>query len=198
MSLAPGSVCTGTHAISKVHTFSDLLQWGCLRSPLSIGGAAIPMLRSSFMEVGPWPLVTLAHLKISCLVSPVGKWAESSFIYWYSLYTQLAMVTHIGKVTALHCLLKVGKLGAGKISYIFVLLSAKEINFCMAFEVRCWVATLCQLMVLLDDSWWIDSRPTTVHLPWAPHWVPIFVSHGPTTPFRGGGSCAGPTAAVDR
>ena len=71
-----------------------------------------------------------------------------SFIYWYSLYKQFAMVMHIDRVSALHCLLEVGWLGTRKMSYIFVLLSVRKIDFCMTFEVECQAATLCQLMVL--------------------------------------------------
>ena len=106
-------------------------------------------LRSSFMESWPLPSVILAHLNISHSVSPISKWADSSFIYWYSLYTQFAMATDIDRVTALHFLLKVGHSGTGEMLHIFVLLSAKEIDFCMTSEVRSWVATLSQLMVLL-------------------------------------------------
>ena len=51
----------------------------------------------------------------------------------------------------LHCLLKVRQSVARKI-YIFVLLSEKAINFCMTSNVRHWVATLCQLMVLLGSK----------------------------------------------
>ena len=74
-------------------------------------------------------------------------WAESFFIY--SWYAQFVMATHTVKVTALHCLLKVGHSVTREMLHIFVLLSAKEIDFCMTSEVRSWVATLCQLMVLL-------------------------------------------------
>ena len=74
------------------------------------------------------------------------------FICWYSLYTQFAMVMHIDRVTALHCLLEVRQSGTGKMSYIFVLLLAREIDFCMTFEVKCQVAALCQLMVLLGGK----------------------------------------------
>ena len=37
----------------------------------------------------------------------------------------------------------------------------------------------------------------SVHLPWAPHWVPESGCHWFTTPFRRGGSCTGPMA-VDK
>ena len=48
-----------------------------------------------------------------------------------------------------------------KMLYIFVLLSVKEINFCMTSDVRHWAANLCQLM----ECWWL----TAVNLPWTPH-----------------------------
>ena len=62
---------------------------------------------------------------------------------------------HIDRVTALHCLLEVRWLGTGKMSYIFLLLSVREIDFCTAFEVGSWAATLCQLMVVL--YWKLDA-----------------------------------------
>ena len=157
MPLALGSVHTGTHLVSKVHTLADLLQWGCLRSPLSIGGTVLPRLRLSFMESQPLATGHTVSFKHTTLSVPISKWAVSSFIYWYSLYTQFVTVRHIDRVTALHCLLKVRWLGTGKMSYIFVLLSVKEIDFCMTYEVGCWAATLCQLMVLLGGElmdWW--------------------------------------------
>ena len=42
MPLALRSVHTGTYIVSKVHTLADLLQWGCLRPPLSIDGVVLP------------------------------------------------------------------------------------------------------------------------------------------------------------
>ena len=154
------------------------------------GGTVLPMLRSSIMESQPWAICHTGLFKHSTLSVPIGTWQESSFIY--SWYTQFVMATHTVRVTALHCLLKVEWLGARKMSYVFVLLSLKEINFCMTSDVMCWVATLCQLMVLLDSKlmeWW---GLTTVHLPWAPHWVPEFFVMGVTLLCEGEAHALGP------
>ena len=58
-------VHTDAHPMSKVHIFADLLQWGCLRSPLSIGGTVLPMLRSSLMERQPQAICHTGSLKHS-------------------------------------------------------------------------------------------------------------------------------------
>ena len=44
---------------------------------------------------------------------------------------------------------------------------------------------------------WIVGWLLDVHIPWTPHWTPIFIVMGFTSPFRGDGSCAGPTVVVD-
>ena len=100
------------------------------------------------MEVGPWPSVTLAHSKIPHSVSPQSPPSSTG-----SLYTQLVMVTH-RQSHALHCTacLKSGHQVPGRCPMFVVLLSMKEIDFCTTFEVGCWVAALCQLMVLLGGS----------------------------------------------
>ena len=53
------------HPMTKIHTFGDLLQWDCLGSPLSIGGAVLPMLRSSISESWPWAICHTGLLKYS-------------------------------------------------------------------------------------------------------------------------------------
>ena len=61
--LALESVHSGAHPLSKVHSFADLLHWGCLGSPLSIGGTVLPMLRSSISESQPWAICHTGFLK---------------------------------------------------------------------------------------------------------------------------------------
>ena len=58
-------VHTDAHPMSKVHTFADLLQWGCMGSPLSIGGTVLPMLRSSILESQPQAICHTGLLKHS-------------------------------------------------------------------------------------------------------------------------------------
>ena len=55
------------------------------------------------------------------------------------------METHIDS-------LMLGSWPLGELSYIFVLLSMKEIDFCMTSDVKHWAADLCQLMVLLGSK----------------------------------------------
>ena len=159
MSHAPGTWIS-SHWCSPCEQSADICRsssMGCLRPPLSIGGTVLPGWGFPSWKVSLWSLVTLAHSNTQHSMSPIGELAESSFIYWYSLYTQFVMLMHINRVTALHCLLEVRWSGTRKMLYIFVLLSAKEIDFYMTFEIRCCGAALCHLMVLLAgrlmDGW---------------------------------------------
>ena len=65
MPLALESVHSVAHPVSKVHTFTDLLQWGCVRSSLSIGGTVLPMLMSSITENWPQAFCHTGSLKHS-------------------------------------------------------------------------------------------------------------------------------------
>ena len=124
MPLGLGWGHTGAHPMSKVHTLADLLQWGCLRPPLYRWCSPL-RLRSSYMECWPPAVGNTSSFEHTTLSVPCYKWAESSFIYWYSLYTQFAMVTHIDRVTVLHCLLKFG-------------CQENVIHFCAALSKRNW------------------------------------------------------------
>ena len=53
------------HPMSKVHTLADLCWWGCLSSPLSIGGTVLPMLMSSATENWPWAFCYTGSLEYS-------------------------------------------------------------------------------------------------------------------------------------
>ena len=74
------------------------------------------------------------------------KWTHSS-----SLSTGTVCIGSAHGVTALCCLLpEVGQLGLCEMSYVCELLSVGKDDFYTALEVRCWVAALCQLIVMVD------------------------------------------------
>ena len=58
-------VHTDSHPMSKVHTFTDLLQWGCLGSSPTIGGTVLPMLTSSVSESQPCAICHTGSLEHS-------------------------------------------------------------------------------------------------------------------------------------
>ena len=109
-------------------------------SPLSVGGTVLPMLMSSITENLPQAFCHTGLLESAHLVSPISIWTEFSFyghphsyIAAQSLWWQ-------------HRQSHVGQSAAWRMSYIFMLFSAREINFCMTSNVGQWVADLCQLM----------------------------------------------------
>ena len=155
-------VHTDTHLMSKVHTFADLLQWGCLGSPLSIGWCS-----PSHVEVFHFRKLAPGHL---------SHWLAQTQHTWcpplvYGQSPPSSMVGSHSQIAAQslwwqHRQSQVGQPAAWKMLYIFVLLSAKEIDFHTTSDVRHQAADLCWLM---ECSWL-----TTVHLAWVPHWMPEF------------------------
>ena len=160
--LALESVHSVAHPNSKVHTFTYLLHWGCLGSPLSIGGAVLPMLMSSVTENQPRAVCHTGSLKHS----------TSGIPHWYNGQSPPSLIVDSHSYIAAHHMWwqhrqsHVRWLVTWKMLYIFELLSVKEIDFHMTSDVGHQAAILCQLM----EWWWL----TTVHLPWAPHWVSEF------------------------
>ena len=81
-------VHTDAHPMSKVHTFADLLQLGCLGSPLSIRGAVLPMLMSSITESWPQAICHTGLLKTQhtwCPPLVYGQSPPSSMVGLHSL-----------------------------------------------------------------------------------------------------------------
>ena len=207
MPLALGTVHTCTHLVSKVHTFADLPHWGCLRLPLSIGDAVLPGWGLPSWKVGPQLLVTLAHSTHTTLDAPTAKWAESlSYINWYSLYNKN---TYSLSWTDRHCMLLICQVVRCLWNVIhFCAALSKRNQFLYDFlDVGHWAAALCQLMVVLyrklDAGHQLMALLVGKLVNGCPHTMgptlgTNFVVVGFTTPFRGGGSCAGPTVVVDR
>ena len=85
MPLALETVHSIAHPVSKVHTFADLLWWGCLWLPLYIGGRVLPMLMSSDTENWPQAFCHTGLLKYSTLVVPC--WYLGRVIHLWLVHT---------------------------------------------------------------------------------------------------------------
>ena len=97
------------------------------------------------------------------------------------------------KVTAL-CCHKLGSWAPRKCHTFAHCFSAREHDFHSTLEVRHWVATLYQLMVMLKlDGNLVTGCPYTL----GPTLGAKFVVWVLPLPWLGDGSCSGPTVAVD-
>ena len=90
-------VHTDAHPMSKAHTFTDLHWWGCLWSPLSIGGAVLPMLMSSVTRNWPQAFCHTGSLKHNTPFVPLWSLGRVLLHQWSS--TQLYCSTEFVMAT---------------------------------------------------------------------------------------------------
>ena len=155
--LALESVHPGAHPMSKVHTDTPHKQSSHIHRSASVGVSGITSpcrwCSPSHIEVFHHRKLALVHLS-HWLTQTQHTWCPS-LVYGQS--PPLSMVdshSYIAQYVIATCIDSdmLGSWLLGKMLYVSVLLSAKEIGFCMTSDVRHWAADLCQLMVLLGSK----------------------------------------------
>ena len=177
----------------------DLSVLGFQPIPGMIWESPVWLWDSSFSSPSPWEWSGYwlhLHSVPHCWMGRVLL--LSSGVWWNDALPTVSLLNHAACVV---CLLQFFSQMQSIFVWLFMLATGQPI--CASWWWWwCWCRCCCSLRggrLALSSSNWVVCLWAlgSVHLPWAPHWVPEFGCHGFTTLFRRGGWCTGPTV-VDK
>ena len=125
-----------------------------------------------------FPLGTQLITVPQTTMPPDGSWAESSFL----IHTVVMMhrvcdgnvhrQSHVGQSAAWMIVIHLPYLSKQKKS--FFVKCCKPVIGQPTYANWWWCQLVSWLVVVQGSWWWCWSLNVHIHLPWAPHWVPIF------------------------